>query len=145
MNGGREQDLIRIDVSDTGYEGLVEQHRLDAAAMFLQTLIKACEVNAEGIGTLTRDMVRHTRKIFESAELPNIVVLQRSVREIEERARELVLVRIPQQLPRHAQVDVQHPTIKLKRNLLAVTCDFSNRRSGKLRFGVPEILARHTV
>jgi len=126
VDAGRKQRFVRVNVPNSCNKALVEQQRLNVSAMAFQALQKFSRADRQRVGTTTRQEIGYLGKVFKAPKLADIVENQRPVVQFQNGARVFCALPVPQQLARHAQVDIEYAAIELHENLLALAPDLLN-------------------
>jgi hypothetical protein len=104
MNPGGEQDLIDIDISETGEECLIQQQGLDARFSLSQAGRKRCQADLKRL----RPEFRNARVApLNPPELPRVVVKQHAVVEGENSVGVGGLGATREEFPSHAEMQDQ--------------------------------------
>src|SRR5689334_3574888 len=105
MNARFEQRFVGINVAHPAQESLVQQQRLDSSVFLLQPLQEIVERDVQRVGAQRLDPLQQLRAPLNAPEMPNIVVNQQPLIQLENGPRVRTRLGIQQQLAGHAQVD----------------------------------------
>src|SRR5450755_696397 len=145
MNPCGEQKLVRVYVSHSRNERLIQQQRFNRAAPLFQSRMERREVDVESVRPSLREFVGERFEELEAAELPDVVEEQQTVVEFEQGARVFVGWSIPEQLARHAEVDVKNSAVEIDEDLLPAAPNTLNGRPGESAFSQRELAAGDTM
>ena len=139
MNACREEKFVGVYVSHSRNEGLIQQQRFNRAAPLFQSRMERREVDVESVRPSLREFVGERFEELEAAELADVVEDQQTVVEFEQGARVFVGWSIPEQLARHAEVDVKNSAVEIDEDLLPAAANALNCRPGESAFSQREI------
>lgn len=131
MDGRGEQGFVGINVADTADKGLVEKKSFDGDAALLQAFEEFVEGDLQSVGADSCEGGRQGGKKLDAAKLADVVIDQRTAIEMEIGAGVFAAVGVPQEFPRHAEVDVEDATIEFNQDLFAMTADPFNAAAGE--------------
>lgn len=143
MNSGAKQQLVRIDVSQTSENRLIQQQRLDPGSARPQALVEFIEADFKRVRPDSGELLREAGVIFKAAELPDIVKYEAAGIQFQNRARMLTRNRVPQQFAGHAQMNVEESQIQFGQNLFAAPAQSHNSPSSKQTRCPMKIASRH--
>lgn len=121
-----KERLIRIDVPYAANKGLIEQQSLDRRSMLFKARVELWKTDRQRVGPNFFDQFWQCVEIFEAPELADIVVQQHSRIQINFGAGIGRSLAVPEQLARHAEMNVESATIEIEKNLFAPTSNLLN-------------------
>lgn len=145
MHARGKEKFIRIDVADASYEGLVKKRGLDSPAPLLQTVQESIELEPKRVRTLIGDGIRKSRKELKAAKLSHVIVQQKSIVQLQQRARVFARFGIPEQFARHPKMNIKDALIEIDKDLLACPAHSCDPGPIKTRDGHTEIAARDAM
>lgn len=123
-----EQRFVGIDVADPADEGLVEKQLLDLGVMGAEPLGESGAIDLEGIGTVGG---RRLCQQMKASELPDIVVTEVPLLELEDGAGVRRRLGGPEEAAGHTELDEQPASIEREQQLLAVAAEGHHGAAGE--------------
>jgi len=73
-----KQRFVSVDVTQTAEKGLVQEQRLNGAAVAREARMEVVEAQRERVGSQPRHHSRHLGRVLHAAKLPGVIVYQHS-------------------------------------------------------------------
>ena len=107
--------------------------------MALQSPEKFSEIDRERVGAGACEEIRQFVKIFEAAELADVVINERAGIELEHGTRKLARHSVPEQFASHSEMHIEDASIELKIDLLAAPMNTADGGAGEALGREPKI------
>jgi len=141
MHSGGKQRFIRIDISHSRDKRLIQQEGFDVALVALQSREKFSEIDRQRIGSGACEEIRQFVKIFEPAELADVVINESAGIELEHSARKLTRRGVPEQFASHSEMHIEDASFEFEIDLLAAPMNMSDGGAGEALGRAPKIAA----